>query len=251
MKSRVTDFDLEQFVLGELSLEKKEWIEMQILQSEELQKKVAQIKISNREVLEDMPAHLFNTQVKSKVDRKALERPLIQGRWVQWASLICILLVAGVMFPFNQEENKMGAPGVWVSSFSSERIKGEEVGMMIYKKKSNEVLLLSDSSKVKAGDLLQITIKHLTSLYVVVFSLDGNGVVTRHFPVEGEHGFIEGQGLFTLPYSYELDNAPRFEKFFMVSSGHPIDVDSVISGVQNKTINGYDEMTLLKEEGEQ
>jgi hypothetical protein len=60
--------------------------------------------------------------------------------------------------------------------------------------------------------------------------VDGNGVVTRHWPIDGDAAvsLISG-GEFLLPYSYELDDAPDFEAFALVWS------DSVFSVADAET----------------
>ena len=67
----------------------------------------------------------------------------------------------------------------------------------------------------------------------MIFSIDGGGVVTIHLPTDGrESGSaaeLETGGEVRLPFSYELDAAPRFERFFFVAADEPFSLAPVLS----------------------
>ena len=77
--------------------------------------------------------------------------------------------------------------------------------------------------------------------YGVIFSVDGNGNITRHFPENSwqaealEHDFSE----IPLDFSYELDNAPDFECFIMVTSKQQFTLDDLEDKIKNKTDINY------------
>jgi hypothetical protein len=54
--------------------------------------------------------------------------------------------------------------------------------------------------------------------------------VTRHFPVEeGGSTLLALNKRILLPSALELDDAPGFERFFLVTSAAPIDVETVLA----------------------
>jgi hypothetical protein len=58
----------------------------------------------------------------------------------------------------------------------------------------------------------------------VMFSIDGRGTVTRHFPLEKlESVRLEPKGEVSFPTSYQLDDAPGFERFILVTSPEALD----------------------------
>ena len=62
-----------------------------------------------------------------------------------------------------------------------------------------------------------------------IVSIDGAGVVTLHHPdTATEEAQLGGDGRVDLPYSYELDDAPDFERFVFVTSNEPFDVHAVL-----------------------
>ena len=69
--------------------------------------------------------------------------------------------------------------------------------------------------------------------YGVILSIDGNGTVTLHFPGDaGQPTDLEMNRKVFLDSSYELDNAPDFERFFFITSSHAIDVNAVLEGAR-------------------
>jgi hypothetical protein len=65
--------------------------------------------------------------------------------------------------------------------------------------------------------------------YGVIFSIDGRGTVTLHYPGGAETpSTLDAGGTHALDFSYELDDAPDFERFFFVTAHHPIDFKAVI-----------------------
>ncbi|MEZ4473614.1 MAG: hypothetical protein R3F60_23055 [bacterium] len=55
--------------------------------------------------------------------------------------------------------------------------------------------------------------------------------VTLHFPdtASADTALPAGQQLVTLPHAYQLDDAPRFERFFFVTAHHPLDVGELLA----------------------
>ena len=50
-----------------------------------------------------------------------------------------------------------------------------------------------------------------------------------HFPTySGVAAELDNNGAILLPYSYELDDAPDFERFFFITGGSSFDIDEVL-----------------------
>jgi hypothetical protein len=86
---------------------------------------------------------------------------------------------------------------------------------------------VSDGARVSRGDLLQLAYdKAPEGAYGVLLSLDGAGRVTLHLPEEGARMSAALISLreIRLPSAYELDDAPNFERFVLVTSARPFAV---------------------------
>jgi hypothetical protein len=84
--------------------------------------------------------------------------------------------------------------------------------------------LLSDGASGARGDLLQLAYnKAPDGLYGVLISIDGAGKITQHLPEEGasQSPALTSLREIRLPSAYELDDAPDFERFVLVTSTEP------------------------------
>jgi len=74
---------------------------------------------------------------------------------------------------------------------------------------------------MKAGDIIQMSYARGEMTYGVVASVDGRGAVTLHLPVGGaDAARLDGRET-ALPTSFELDDAPGFERLFFVAADRP------------------------------
>ena len=75
-------------------------------------------------------------------------------------------------------------------------------------------------------DVLQLSYVAVGRKYGVIFSIDGRGIVTVHYPYaeNGATPELEQGGEIYLRYAYELDDAPLFERFFFVTSDKPFNI---------------------------
>ena len=105
----------------------------------------------------------------------------------------------------------------------------------LYKKTDDGVQLLANGDSVKKGDVIQITYAPGKNNYGVIFSVDGNGNITRHFPEKSwkSERLSHEKPEIPLDFSYELDNAPNFECFVMVSSEKEFNLNDIEKRIEN------------------
>ncbi len=152
------------------------------------------------------------------------------------------VLLAAIVIPAGLRNSKISADKAPV-----ERVKGNasstatEPSINLYRKSGHEIQALKNGEFARSGDVIQITYNAGINEYGVIFSVDGNGNITRHFPEEGwkaaqlEHRNEE----IPLDFSYELDNAPDFECFVMVTSKKEFSLEDIESKIKNKTDIDY------------
>lgn len=75
------------------------------------------------------------------------------------------------------------------------------------------------------GDELQLRYAVPEKCFGMLISMDGNGVVTVHVGQGAQAIALEPGKMNTLPFAYRLDNAPHFEKFFLLTSKEEFSVD--------------------------
>jgi len=68
----------------------------------------------------------------------------------------------------------------------------------------------------------------------VLLSIDGRGHVTLHSPDAGETMAtrLSGKGEVRLPSAYELDDAPAFERFFLVRAATPFSIATALDAAR-------------------
>ncbi|HEX6739492.1 MAG TPA: ActD-like protein [Vicinamibacteria bacterium] len=97
-----------------------------------------------------------------------------------------------------------------------------------------EVERLQPGTTARHHDLVQLAYQAAGGRYGVIVSIDGRGVVTRHLPQSGAEAVALQPGPAVLPQSYELDDAPAFERFYLVTADAPFAVQRVVDAVRRR-----------------
>ena len=234
-KETISEFYLERYVLGELPEEEKEEISRLASHNREIQDAIDRLKASNREILEFYPPHTIKANLQAQLSR-ALKpfsfKPFLAVSSAAAAVLILILILPSLrhesnkLYPNSEEEITLvkGIAGVDLS----------QTQLLVYRKLQDQVELLKDGEKAQAGDLLQLAYVSAEGTYGMIFSIDGRGFITLHFPEHnGESTKLESHKQFLLSNAIELDDAPGFERFFFLTSDYPFNVNSILKEAQN------------------
>jgi hypothetical protein len=97
--------------------------------------------------------------------------------------------------------------------------------LYVYRKRGQRIVRVGAGARARRGDLLQLGYDAAGALHGAIFSLDGRGRVSLHFPRSaGASTRLSGGRPHLLPYAFELDDAPSYEHFVMFLSDRPIAV---------------------------
>lgn len=226
----VSQLQLEQYALGELSSRDHKRIAALIESSRELQERLQGLERSNSEILQAYPALEVAREVQRR--RGLLEHPSIMGRadtgWAKapmgWLlASACLIAAMSFMGPFFQEEQGL-------------RIKGMTPYLVAHQVVDGKTQLLEQGSALGQGDRLQLSIVGGLHLHAVVFSIDGASTITLHYPLEEADAQPLVEATVSLPNSYELDDAPRFERFFLVTQDAPLSRDDILESGRKLTL---------------
>ncbi len=124
--------------------------------------------------------------------------------------------------------------------FTVTTAKGLDTRLLVYRDVGDEQgELMKEGTAARAGEKLQLAYIAGGQQHGVIVSIDGRGAVTLHFPAEpGGSTRLAVDGERKLPFSGELDDAPNYERYFMVSSEQPIDVQAVIDAAARLASTG-------------
>lgn len=235
---KIPELYLEQALLDELPEEKK-----RLMKTGEVAARLEELEASNREILKkydpaDMAGKILNRLESAQGD----ERPVVvRPNWFNQHRLGVLLaaaalaIVAGTSpFLFRRSAAlETGAPGSEIT-----RIKGMDPAISLYRKVDGAVEQLTDGAVARESDLIQISYNAAGKAFGVIFSIDGRGVVSLHLP-DNENGslILKREGEVALDFSYRLDDAPDFERFFFVTSDRTFDLGTVLQAARTLSVS--------------
>jgi hypothetical protein len=114
------------------------------------------------------------------------------------------------------------------------RLKGLAAHLEIHRQRPGmQPELLADGAIARVGDLVQLSYVSADAPYGAVVSVDGRGSLTLHWPEGGGPAApLVGGHSVPLPHAYRLDDAPAFERFFLVTASAPFDSGVVVEAAR-------------------
>ena len=242
----ISEYYLERYVLGELAGEQAEEIRRLASSDADVRRALTEIESSNRDILALYPPSAVKAMLLRRL--KDAEGKPAARRWLLRpfplppiltvsSALITILAFVILILP------RFHKPAVIIPPVAEEEaalVKGFQAidlsitQLLVYRKNRNLVEILTDGRRAGRGDLLQLAYVTTRDPYGLILSIDGRSGVTLHFPAERNGSSLLVLNKKTaLPHAIELDDAPGFERFFLITSGFPIDVDNVLKKAQD------------------
>lgn len=224
---RVPDITLEQYLLGELPRRERDELARLLERDDEIRARLEELEQSNREIMEQYPVDLMSRKIQSKLGRNSSQVYLPRS-WPMKAVVGAAAILLLVLF-LPKEFDSLRPSG----TTSTERTKGIGPQLNLYRKTPTGSEALEDGARVAPGDVIRIAYLAAGRSYGVIASVDGRGTVTLHVPHQGsqsEHLIDDGQIL--LDFALELDDAPRWERFYFVTGDTPFDVASVLEAAE-------------------
>lgn len=232
----ISDLKLERYYLGELSQKEMALLSEYIDTHPEEQNRLDEIEKSNKEILEQYPVDFITRAIEQQYAGETEAQPKHKSWSLMWKSIsiavpIAAMLLAMIVFaPQFINVPITDTPEVI-------RIKGS-TRLIIQRKRGDEIKFLEANDMARENDVLQIMYFAEHFKYGVIFSIDGNLVITLHYPdTVNETTAIETGKTVQVPSSYQLDNAPNFERFFFISSATEIKIVDVLKAAEKLAKN--------------
>ncbi len=217
----MSDRTLERYLLSELPEDEMDRVARAADRDPDVARRLEALRRSNAEILDRYPPSMMAARIRDRWDAaEKAEQAVLQRRWrglafaLPAAALAALLLV--VLLPLQQE---------------STRLKGLEGSLVLHRKRGAAIEALADGTRASAGDVIQISYVTGGARYGAIFSIDGRGTVTWHLPLglrpRAESPQVQPGGEVALGAAYELDEAPGFERFFLVTSDKPFPLDRI------------------------
>jgi hypothetical protein len=215
---RPIDWQLERLAQGELDDDSAKALAAR-LGPEELEARLAALKTSDREILQRLPPEVVGASI-----RRRLATPRGRGRMLM---ALFPLAVAASVWAIGYSPRLATRPGS-----EETRIKGAQHLLVFRAGAAGKAARLSPSARVRPHDRLQLAYTGGDARFGAILSVDGNGVVTQHLPVDAAAATALAAGETSLPRSYELDEAPGFERFFFVTGPRPFALGDVLAAAR-------------------
>jgi len=229
----VPDWLLERLALGELDAETAADVRRRLAaEGRSADDIAAVVATSNREILEELPATATAAAIRLRAARTATAARPSRKRTALFTLPFALaggLALTHMMFRQQTDEGVVSRVGENPEIILSK--ENTDPRLYVYRRGAGKNHRLKDGSAAARGDLLQLA--YGGAGYVVVLSIDGAGKVTLHWPEKtgGDAPAIKA-GENRLPSAYELDDAPAFERFFLVQSPKPFPVAAAVEAAR-------------------
>ncbi len=249
---RIPTWLLERVVLDEVPPELADEVRQILDENPGERARLAELERSNAEILSELPP----ARVAAEVDRRAGSTgglalllggmrpggPRLNARRRVLALSSSLAVAAGVVLVAVAVGRQVGPSGEPVAGGgdTGNGQTGEVVTakgdprLILHRKGEGEAPELPRDAVVGAGDRIQVKYVAGGRRHGVILSIDGRGVVTLHFPADQRGSTLLQQGgAVALDHSYELDDAPAFERFVFVTSDEPIRPPDVLASARS------------------
>jgi hypothetical protein len=218
----VPDLYLERYRLGELPEGERGRIERLLALDPGLRARLDALELSEADVARRHPPALMEERIRDRARAPGVSRSeTASARWTRrW--LIPAVAAAAVVLAVEVGVERPPAPDDTV------RLKGGDAELVVYRKTQGGSERLGPGSRAVPGDLIRIGYRAAGRTYGAILSTDGNGHVTQHLPRAGHRAApLDAAATVLLDFSYELDDAPRWERFYLVTADEPFDLEPV------------------------
>jgi len=222
-KNTVPDWKLERYLLGELPAAEIQEITARVADDEALRFRIESLRRSNADLLEKYPP-AWMARKMTKPNRSRLQMTSLP----KWFAPALLAAAALVMVPMLLVSQPGQTEQFTLVDENGTRIKGLSPRIEIWRKQGDQAERLDSNDHARAGDLIQVRYAVPNRCFGAVMSVDGRGVLTVHL-ADMSHSatLLEPGKLVALERSYQLDDAPQFETFFLVTSAHDFDLAPV------------------------
>jgi len=236
MSELATQRLLEKYLAGELRAADRAVLETRLQREPALAQQLAALRADDVQTLALLPPEQAAREIARR-QRAAAAPKLTEDRrrrsntsplfWLVPAPLVVAGLVVLVRDSVERKGFQEEPAQVEAATSATNRTKGLEPHLRIYLAGGAEPVLLRDGAQVKPHDVVQVAVLAPGRLWAAVVSIDAQGGATLHAAPSAV-----GLGEVRLPRAFELDEAPGFERFFLVVSSAPFEAQPVIAAAQ-------------------
>lgn len=237
----VPDLFLEQFRLGELPEPDGERLRRALRSDPSLQARIDALAGSDERIAADYPAAWLGGAIRQRLGDAAPDA-WPRRRLVRWSFPVATAAAALVLvMSIPRAPAGSAAYGV-AGAAPTERVKGMKgikPSLLIYRRTAGGTEMLADGAIARPGDLLRLGYVAVDRGFGTILSIDGRGSVTLHLPAGGQSAAPLARGSRTLlDTAFELDDAPRWERFYFVTAREAFAVEAIVQAARRAAARG-------------
>lgn len=233
MRDHIPDLYFEQYLLGELDEAHARKVE----EAPEFKQRIEALRVENAEILKKMPPSAVARRVQNEYEthEPAARRSYGSSRakprralLLAAPALAALALMFVLVFQNSPQGDLLGR-----SAADTVRLKGSQARLLIYLATDGGVRSIESGETLSAGDRVQVAYNASGARHGAIYSIDGNGELTIHYPVlPTDSTRLEQGGVQRLSRSFTLDDAPHFERFFLVTSDQSFDSRQIATEIE-------------------
>ena len=224
--STVAEITLERYRLNELPADVAAGLERRMRADDQLRRRVDALALSDERIRTSHSLELVAERVRHRLaaERRDAERrawtPV--ARWALPAAVAAAVALM-VLLPWT----------ILLPAGGDERIKGLEASLTLFRQVAAGSETLADGAVARQGDVIRVGYQAAGRAYGAILSIDGRRHVTLHLPSGGDRAVALGRGpMVLLDQAYELDDAPRWERFYFITGEEPFPIAPIVASAQ-------------------
>lgn len=240
-RNDIPDWKLERFRLGELPDAELQAIRQAVADDQDLRARMAALDRSDQDIRNAYPSDVMAQRIRQRTLGLELSKGIGRRVWLSALALAAVVAL-GVTTSLWEPDPE--------TQLEQTRLKGAHPRLLLFRKTDAGTEVLANGARARAGDLIQIFYQAAGRSYGAIVSVDGRGTTTLHLPESGRQPAVLKQGEpVALGFAYELDDAPKWERFYLVTSNTPFDAQTVFAAAKGG--DGHADSLRLSEAFEQ
>lgn len=227
--SKIHDIEIERVLLGEATSEQR----ARVMGNPEARARLEALEAENAAFRKAHPADAVVPEIERRL-HLARTKDAVQKRRDRWGlagMVLAPLAAVGLaVVSYEPPPAEVVAEPSAQEGLEPSRIKQVDPRILVYRQVNGKSRGINAGTVLRARDRLQLGYQAGWAEHGMLVSVDGRGAVTRHTPDDNDTMLRDGRTL--LPHAYELDDAPSFERFFLVASESTFDVDAVMRAAE-------------------
>jgi hypothetical protein len=232
-QSSLPDIVLERYRLGELSPDEAARVSAQVERDPLVRDRLTAIERSDAEFAAGGVAHRLETGARDRLERRRSRVQGSPGGLVAVWAVPVVVVAAAILFIVGPRGIVQSGVGVPAAVDAGDRVKGLQPALTVYRRTADGSETLADGAVAHPGDLLRLGYRAAGRPYGAILSIDDRGAVTLHLPDRAERAVaLRRESTVLLDRSYELDDAPKWERFYLITGSEPFAVAPIVDAAR-------------------